>query len=210
MYFNARSLLPKMDELRALSIVHRPHLICIVETWLNETILNTELSIDDYDIVRLDRNRQGGGVMIFVANALTYKLVISGPNDTELIVLSILNFSLSPLTIGLFYRPPSSPVSIFDTLLNSLCMHIDVTLLSNFVLLGDFNVNYLVPHGPLFQSIHHLAASLCLTQVVHEPTRFSVNTCSLIDLIFMSAPTNLLKCITISLHPLTVHSLCNL
>ena len=57
LYFNARSLLPKIDELRALSLFHRPHLICIVELWLDNQILNCELSIDDYDIIRLDRNR---------------------------------------------------------------------------------------------------------------------------------------------------------
>ena len=86
LYFNARSLLPKIDELRALTLVYKPHLICIVETWLDNQILNTEICIDGYDIVRLDRNRQGGGVLIFVSKAFSYNLVHSGSPELELIV----------------------------------------------------------------------------------------------------------------------------
>ena len=45
-----------------LSLTHKPHIICIVETCLNESILDSELCIDNYDAVRLDHNRHGGGV----------------------------------------------------------------------------------------------------------------------------------------------------
>ena len=86
LYFNVRSLLPKIDELRALSQVHKPHLICITETWLDNQILDSEVCIDDYDIVRHDRNRQGGGVLIFVAQSLSYNVLVSGPSELELIL----------------------------------------------------------------------------------------------------------------------------
>ena len=42
-YYNARSLLPKMDELATIAEAHSPDLICIVETWLSD-ISDTELS----------------------------------------------------------------------------------------------------------------------------------------------------------------------
>ena len=100
--------MPKIDELRALTLVHKPHLICIGETWLDNQILNTEICIDGYDIVRLDRNRQGGGVLIFVSKAFSYNLVHSGSPELELIVLS-LQSSQSPITIGLFYCPLIRP-----------------------------------------------------------------------------------------------------
>ena len=54
LYFNARSLLPKIDELRALV---QPYVICIVETWLDESIQDVELSVKNYTLVRLDRYR---------------------------------------------------------------------------------------------------------------------------------------------------------
>ena len=118
LYFNARSLLSKIDELRALTLVHKPHLICMVESWLDEQNLNSEVCIDDYDIVKYDRNRQGGGVLYFVVRSFSYDVLFSGPSELELIILSI-NSLISPVTVGCFYRP-SAPVCISDTLLNYL------------------------------------------------------------------------------------------
>lgn len=42
-YFNARSLLPKLDELRALCLTYQPHVICVVESWLDESIQEEEI-----------------------------------------------------------------------------------------------------------------------------------------------------------------------
>ena len=67
LYYNARSLLPKIDELQAskqaLTLTYKPHLICIVETWLDSNITDREIHTENYDIIRRDRNRQGGGVV---------------------------------------------------------------------------------------------------------------------------------------------------
>lgn len=57
-----RSMLPKLCELQALATLYSPSIICIVETWLCPDKQDYELSIDNYQIVRLDTNRNGGGV----------------------------------------------------------------------------------------------------------------------------------------------------
>ena len=61
MYFNAQSLLPKMDKLRALVDTQRPHIVCILETWLSSEISDNELSLEGYQVLHLDRNRHGWG-----------------------------------------------------------------------------------------------------------------------------------------------------
>ena len=38
LYFNARSLIPKFDELCLLVETHQPDIVCIVETWLDHNI----------------------------------------------------------------------------------------------------------------------------------------------------------------------------
>jgi len=53
-YYNARSLLPKLDELRAVSEATRPDIICIVETWLDNSVSDNELCLFDYQLFRLD------------------------------------------------------------------------------------------------------------------------------------------------------------
>ena len=50
-YYNARSLLPKMDELAAMVSASRPAVVCIVETWLCDYILNSEICLPDYAII---------------------------------------------------------------------------------------------------------------------------------------------------------------
>ena len=65
LYFNARSILPKIDYLRTICSVRSPDVICVVETWLCPDISNSELSMDGYTVVRSDRDRHGGGVMFF-------------------------------------------------------------------------------------------------------------------------------------------------
>ena len=89
MYFNARSILPKLDELRLICYDHVPHIVCIVETWLDDTVTNCELSIPNYQIVRLDRNRHGGGVMLYIRDDLSYNILFTGPNSLELIGITL-------------------------------------------------------------------------------------------------------------------------
>jgi hypothetical protein len=69
--------------------------------------------------------------------------VFSGSSELELVIISIAESNDSvPLTLALFYRPPSSPYCVLDKLLTVLCTHIDPPCLANLILLGDFNINF--------------------------------------------------------------------
>ena len=65
MYFNARSVLSKLDDLRLMCTLEKPDVVCIVETWLCSDITNNEIAIPEYTVHRLDRNRHGGGILIY-------------------------------------------------------------------------------------------------------------------------------------------------
>ena len=67
---NARTLLPKVDELRGLCTYRRYMAIVVTETWLSPEVLDNELAVDEYNPVRRDKNRHGGGVAIFIHNSL--------------------------------------------------------------------------------------------------------------------------------------------
>lgn len=119
MYYNARSLLPKYDNLLATISILDPHIICVVETWLSSEIHNCEIHIPGFQLYRYDRNRHGGGVLIYVLAMFFVSPLPSPAPPLELLALSILcvNFKVH---LCLFYRPPSSNALIFDTLLNYL------------------------------------------------------------------------------------------
>ena len=139
LYFNARSLLPKLDLLKAEVVAHNPSVI--VESWLSENIDDNEISIDNYHITRLDRSRHGGGVLAYVHNSLTCEILLKGPNDLELIALLVSSVHTTAKHC-ILYRPPSSPVSFFDNLCTTL-HHLSPPRFSNFVLIGDLNVKFL-------------------------------------------------------------------
>ena len=200
LYYNARSLFPKLDDLRANVMLQKPHVVCIVETWLSEDITNHEISLSGYQVQRFDRNRHGGGILVYIHNSLSYKLILQGdPHgivDLELIVISVSKPGFK-LCLGVFYRPPSSATIIFDTLCETL-FTIDQSYFSNFVLLGDFNVNYFCNSHPLYQHLCNLTYSFSLTQVVDSPTHISFSQqSSLIDLVFVSNMLSFSQCRTL-------------
>ena len=69
-YFNASSVLPKLDKVNAICLTHSPHVICVVESWLSSDISNSKFSIPNYRSFRLDRNRHGGGLIVYVKLSL--------------------------------------------------------------------------------------------------------------------------------------------
>ena len=64
-------MLPKFDELVATCSASHPD---IVETWLSVDILDSEVFIPN--VVRLDRNRHSGGVLVYVHSSITYNVTI--------------------------------------------------------------------------------------------------------------------------------------
>ena len=93
LYYNARSILPKWDELRAGVLFQKPDIIFIVETWLSE-------DVTDY----------GVGVVLYVHNSLSCKpLLKGGAHNSEFLAPSVTSALVAnKFCICLFYRPPSS------------------------------------------------------------------------------------------------------
>ena len=187
LYYNAQSLLPKLSELQLIAEAYSPNVICIVETWLNADILDREVSIPGYQIVRLDRNRNGGGVLMYVSCKLQFS-VLPCCEGLELLTV-IIGAGSCKACISLFYRPPSSLSSLLDSLCAFLAS-IQIHQFTNFIFVGDFNINFCThschPHFPLLES---MSQSFGLHQVVREPTHAHHNgTTSLIDLVFVTNP----------------------
>ena len=110
-----------MDEFKAVSEVTKPDIICIVETWLNNEITDVEVNLPDYQLFRLDRCGRGGGIAIYVRTFLSCKVLFQGgPFSLEFLSVSIKCQPFYTFCLCLFYRPPSSPVSIFDNFCTTL------------------------------------------------------------------------------------------
>ena len=196
-YFNARSLLHKHDELCAVVEADNPDVICIVESWLSTEIHDTEIAICGYHSYRLDRNRHGGGVIVYVRSCFVTTLVPVPSHGLEIISLTVSN-GIGKVCISVFYRPPSSPSLIFEDLFLYL-QSLNIPEFCNYILLGDFNVNFCNYTHPFYRKLLNIFNSFCLSQVVSEPTHLCSNgSSSMFDLIAMSSPSLFQSCKTIS------------
>lgn len=146
-YFqNARSLKNKLNDLYISALAQDYDILCFNETWLNESVNDSEILDNRYNIVRRDRclNQsgllRGGGVLIALDKKFSFEMCDNTINNMEYLILKV---SVSQLTTFylcvVYFRPNTSAddymnfYSIFSN---------DVDMMSKPVLiLGDFNLS---------------------------------------------------------------------
>jgi hypothetical protein len=60
-HLNIHYLFPKIDEIKLLLSNHDIDILCLSETFLNDTYSENEIHIDSYKMFRRDRQSHGGG-----------------------------------------------------------------------------------------------------------------------------------------------------
>ena len=109
----------------------------ITESKLDDCILDSEIQIDNYQILCCYRNRKRGGVACYVINDLSYIEKDVFPEEIENIFFEILLPKTKPITVGIIYRPNQNN---FLKTLNENFAELD-TLKKELYILGDFNIN---------------------------------------------------------------------
>ena len=106
-YLNVNSLLTKTDEICYIAECTKVAVIGITESKLDESIFQSEIEIDNYDLLRRDRNRNRGGVACYIRSDISYVQKNFFPNVIENILFEILLSKTTPITVRIMYRPPS-------------------------------------------------------------------------------------------------------
>ena len=114
---NVSTLLPKIDEIRFIANQSNASNIGISESKLDSSILNSELDIDEYNLIRLDRSRREGRVACSVGKSLSYNHKTSFCCDIESIFIGIFLPKSKPVLVGVLYRPPGKTDFIKVTLM---------------------------------------------------------------------------------------------
>ena len=109
-HLNINSLLSKIDELREIAKVSRAAVIGITESKLDNSVLDGEINIEGYNIIRSDRNRHGGGVACYIRSDISFNIRSDFTDDIENIFFDILLPKLKPILVGIVYRPPDQSV----------------------------------------------------------------------------------------------------
>ena len=82
-------------------------MIGISESKLDDSALSSEIHIDNYNILRCDQNRHGGGVVCYIRNDLSYDVRSIFPPESENIFFEPLLPNAKPIAVGIIYRPPN-------------------------------------------------------------------------------------------------------
>lgn len=176
LYLNARSIVNKHNELEMYVLEKHFDIIGLTETWMNCSILDSEMSISGYTLHRNDRKdtekHRGGGVAFYIHNDLNcvHREEIFEQNFPESIWCNISCNGVDTL-VGVCYRAPNS-VQVNDVALYSL---IDRVSKEEVVIMGDFNFPELDWGRPESIGDSHpfieCMSNNFLTQLVEEPTR---------------------------------------
>ena len=185
MSLNIFTLLKHLDELRVLAEQHEPDILAINETEIDTDIDDQEILIDGYHVERLDRNKFGSGVAIYMRKGIDYKV------RNDLMIYDLESISVD-VKIGM-HKPfivtslcsPNHTVEYFNKL-ESLIANIDLEKRES-ILIGDTNCDFLKPTN-YTAHLKRLIKTYSLTQLIKEPTRTTHTTQTIIDHIITNRP----------------------
>ena len=150
-HLNINTLLPKIEELRFIAKSTSAAVIGICESKLHTSVLEQEINIDNYKILRCDRNKHGGGVACYIVNDLSYNILSVFPCEIDNIFFEILLPNSKPVIVGTIYCPRSQ--NNFLELLNSNINKIN-SVDNKIYILGDFNINFFLNNSYVLEKVN--------------------------------------------------------
>ena len=193
-------MLPKIDELRNIAKLSNAAVIGIRESKSDDSILSSEIHIDNYNTLCCDWNRHGGGVVCYIRNDLSYDIKSFFPPEIENIFFELLLPNRKPIVVRIIYRPPCQ--SEFLGIINTHFSKLD-TNNNEIYILGCFNINVYLNNSYIFQKnnllqsqsmpsdikkYYELCAMFGLKQLIEVPTHVTCSSSTIIDYILASFP----------------------
>lgn len=179
-------LIYHIDEIKRVISKYNLDILCVSETWVDNTHNPNEFGIDGYHFEHRDNNKtfQGKqGVGLFIKNNISYKpMPDMDPSDLMCMTIQIIPSNRKPWLITAIYRHPKSPVSYLDKL-EVLIMNIDNSNLDS-VICGDFNIDYqkINQDGSPASTLNSIISAYNFTQTINQLTRVTEKSSTTIDL----------------------------
>ena len=133
----------KVDELQLLLKKLSIDIMCVSETWLNDTVTDNTVNIAGYDIIRCDRiSNTYGGVAILIRDNLVYKTRddLKTEKSLEILFIEVQYQFNKTILVACVYRPPTASVAYFNDMVHTIEKAHNTD--KHMVILGDMNYNY--------------------------------------------------------------------
>ena len=144
----------------------------------------------NYDLIRKDRSRNGGGVCIFLRNSINNKIKHDLiPPELEYVCIQIIEPHSRLFLVSKVYRPRSAPLEFFDNL-EKLVKALDDENREMYIL-GDLNCDMLRKDNEIntpTMTVKSLYEQYQLYQLIDQATRVTMTTSNLIGHIVTNTP----------------------
>ncbi|UYV75923.1 hypothetical protein LAZ67_13001821, partial [Cordylochernes scorpioides] len=181
----------KLEEIMEIAEKQKIQIIALQETKLNEKY---NLKYKNYNILRKDRNKEGGGLAFLIKNLYYEDIAINIPNTSDLEAQGIKVYLNQNKTINIFnmYHPPNNKLIDDGTMAQFLT--------DNTIIVGDLNAKHQLwgcsmpnPRGKILSNIFDDNAFMCLNDGNPTHHSYSYNTAQALDISF-SSPDIFHKC----------------
>ena len=188
---NVASLTKYIDEIRLLLYDKKLDVLALNETHLDSSICDELLAVDGYDIIRADRNRNGGGVCIYIrCHVNDEKCSDYIPTGLEAVCLEIKQSNSRSFIISSIYMPPSAPIEVFSTIEKLLDLVDNKN--KEVYILGELNCNMLEPTLLSTRKLNEILELYQMQQLINNPTCVTELTQSLLDVCITSNPKHII------------------
>ena len=187
---NVRGLLNKYDQTVKLINDNDLDVFGMCETFLDHNVEYNEFAFHGYNVVCKHRNRHGGGVLLYVKESLRFEVIEMNVCENVESVWINLKCNSESIAIGVIYRPPSANAAYYNSMLDQLDYvnaHYDKV-----IVMGDLNFNYKFDCELRSNPVFHIETMYNMKQLVTQPTRVTLSTSTLLDVIL----SNISECHT--------------
>ena len=190
---NINSLLKDIDELKLYVEDGIFDVLAINETKLDQYDTDSLVNLPGYTCIHKDCNKCGGGVCVYIQNSINFARKLDfEDNDLEMITIEIKKPNSNPFLVTTWYRPPKSPVELFDKF-EEIIRKADSTY-KEYCILGDLNCDLHVISSKT--ALHtskqmDLFNNYQLSQLIEQPTLVTEETKILIDLFITNSKEGL-------------------
>ena len=191
---NSVTAFGRLDQLADICAILKLDILILTESKLDNTIPSSLITLPGYhEPLRRDRNRNGGGVLVYIAENLIFnqKEHLQSENFEHIWVdVQIRNVRLA---INALYRPPNETSQSHTNFLETttcILQKLSTYNASQKIIASDLNFGNcyckspILEPKPLDSAGSDLFSSFGFTQLIDIPTRITENTTSLIDLFF--------------------------
>lgn len=179
-HLNILSLSSKFNDFKLHLELSKIDIFALSETWLNSSTDNRSLNINDYNLIRQDRETRGGGVAFYINKLLRFDRLEMSSNIEQLWIKVKLNETW--LAIGVFYKPPKLNHKYFiDELEESIA--IAMSHCDKIICLGDSNINFFDINSPAYKYFSSMLSSTSMLQLISDATHITNHSRTLIDII---------------------------